>query len=460
MKGDVSIAIVAPVQPEDFFDQLWQGVWEATFDLASFGVQVQNLTTDRYDVPGQRQILQHLLEEGIDSIAILPAHVSALNDLIDRHQSAGTPVVTFHGDAPESSRSAFVGPDPYQAGILAGEVLSKLMGSCGRVISFPGDPQKYHLARRYEGFRAELGKNYQMSEEPSTFEQVAWADGIYAGNEDLVEVARRLEEAGLRLPCVGFGNTPSVRSLFARSLISAVIDESRYQEGYFAVQKAYQAVLAKLSGAALDGVRIPSTVVFATNAADTGDSLHSAFELVVKQRTEVLFRYKKRLEQANAELVGLSVTDPLTGLLNRRKFEEVMASEVNRAKRYGAMSLLMIDLNGFKLINDRLGHQAGDEVLKTVARVLKHCCRSTDTCARLGGDEFAVVLPHTDGQAASVVRDRIQDEMSRSYVSLSIGAATLPEDGSDSEHLIAVADADMYRRKQVVGRAILPAAGF
>jgi len=458
VKGDVSIAIVAPLQPEDFFDQLWQGVWEATFDLASFGVQVQNLPTDRYDVGGQRQILQHLIEGGVDAIAILPAHVSALNDLIDRHESAGTPVVTFHGDAPDSRRSAFVGPDPHQAGVLAGEVLTKLMGNRGRVISFPGDQQKYHLARRYEGFRAELARWPElMSEAASMLDQVIPGDGVYVGNEDLVKVATALERAGIQVPCVGFGNTESVRPLLASQAVSAVIDESRYQEGYFAVQKAYQSILRRSSGEDLKGVRIPSSVVFATNAADTGNSLHSAFEMVVRQRTEVLFNYKQRLEQANAELMSLSITDPLTGLLNRRKFEEVMANEVARARRYGDLSLLIIDLDGFKSVNDRYGHQAGDEVLKAVARVLKNSCRATDTCARLGGDEFAVVLPHTDSQGADIVRSRIRGEIARTRVpvgqvelelSLSAGAASMPGDASGADALIAAADADMYRVKQ------------
>jgi len=105
--GDISIAIVAPVQPEDLFDLLWQGVWEATFDLASFGVEVRNLPTKRYDVTGQRQILTGLLEEGVDGIALLPADVRELNPLIDEHESRGTPVVTFHSDAPDSRRAAF-----------------------------------------------------------------------------------------------------------------------------------------------------------------------------------------------------------------------------------------------------------------------------------------------------------------------------------------------------------------
>jgi diguanylate cyclase (GGDEF)-like protein len=126
-------------------------------------------------------------------------------------------------------------------------------------------------------------------------------------------------------------------------------------------------------------------------------------------------------------------------------------------RRYGPLSLLMIDLDFFKLVNDRHGHQAGDERLKSVAQLLTGCCRETDACARLGGDEFAVILPHSDGAAADVVRRRIQKEMARSTVpvgggrqlslNLSIGIASLAETRNALE-LVAAADADMYRVKQ------------
>jgi diguanylate cyclase (GGDEF)-like protein len=282
------------------------------------------------------------------------------------------------------------------------------------------------------------------------------ATGFYVGNQDLLKVAAALEQAGVCAPCIGFGNTEPVQAFLARQTVSAVIDEHRYLQGYFAVQKAYEAVLKKAQGGKVGGVRIPSDVAFAANALDSGDSLHYAFEMLVRQRTEVLCSYKQRLEQANTELLSLSMTDSLTGLLNRRKFEEVIQNEVARALRYGPLSLLIIDLNFFKLVNDRYGHLAGDEVLKSVADLLKLCCRTTDTCARLGGDEFAVILPHTDGQAAAVVRDRILQSAARVMVpageredalSLSIGMASLLQDADNADALIAAADADMYRMK-------------
>ena len=467
VREKVTIAVVAPVRPEDFFDRLWEGVWEATFDLSSFGVEVENLTTDHHDTAGQQKILKRLLDSDIDSVAILPAHSQALDDLVAQHEARGTPVVTFHADAPASPRSAFVGPNSRAAGTLAAEVLFKLMGGRGRVLSFIGPVERHHCAQRHEGFRAGIERQPYIEETvfPNSVEDVspdllaalAQADGIYVGSNDLLGVATALDQAALSLPFVGFSNTEQARHFLKRRIVSAIIDENRYLQGYFAVQKAYGAVIRRELGGKPDNVIVPSNVAFASNAFELNDSLNNAFEMLVRQRTQVLFSYKERLEQANSELLSLAITDPLTALLNRRKFDEVLQQEVDRARRYGPLSLLMIDVNLFKQVNDRYGHQTGDNALKTVAGVLKSSCRSTDFCARLGGDEFAVILPHTDLAGAQLVRDRILQHLSQSPVriaqqqltlSLSIGIANLPDNATDAKALIAAADSAMYAVKE------------
>ncbi len=467
MRENVSIAVVAPLQPEYFYDLMWEGVWEATFDLNAFGVQVQNLVTQRHDFAGQRDMLQSLLETEIDGIAILPSHFSGLNDLISEHQRRGTPVVTFHSDAPDSKRVAFVGPKSTAAGALAAEVLSKLMHGRGRVLSFPGSSGRQHFAARYAGFHAELARSSDLAETvfpnpvesvtPELLSAVQLVDGVYVGCQELVHVAAALEQSGLNIPVVGFSNTEPSRGFLERGVISAVIDENRYLQGYFAVQKTYEAILHQEQGDKLRGITVPSTVAFAVNANELNESVNSAFEMLVGQRTQALVSYKDKLEQANRELLNLSITDPLTGLLNRRRFEEVVRQEVARAHRYGPLSLLMIDLDSFKQVNDLYGHQAGDEALKTVARVLLSCCRTTDFCARLGGDEFAVILLHGDAQAASIVRARILEGIAQTPVQfgsrqltigLSIGAASLPQDAQTAEALMAAADYGMYLIKQ------------
>jgi diguanylate cyclase (GGDEF)-like protein len=245
-----------------------------------------------------------------------------------------------------------------------------------------------------------------------------------------------------------------------------VIGEGRYQQGYFAVQKAYEAILKRPGSARLENIHLPSLAAFAANASELQESLNSAFEMLVRQRTEVLCSYKTRLEHANAELLNLSITDPLTGLLNRREFEKSLKQEVARARRCGPLSLLMIDLDLFKIVNDTYGHLAGDEVLKAVAEVLKSCCRNTDVCARLGGDEFAIILPHSDEPGSAAVRNRIARRIAglripvaggqSVTVSLSIGIGTMPGDADDVSGLMAAADAAMYRAKQ----AALSVAGI
>jgi ribose transport system substrate-binding protein len=331
MRDHVTIAMIAPDQPEDFFDLLWQGVWEATFDLSPFGVEVENFATENGDVCEQRQILESLLDRRPDAIGLLPLHSCALDDLIEQHSLAGTPVVTFHGDAPASQRAAFVRPDLQLAGALAGELLAKLIGGQGRILSLPGSLDEFHLAQRYKGFRAAMARFADRMEEvpgplsgSSSFLTPEWlrsygpVEGYYIGNEDLVPFATMVEPLRQRIPCVGFSNTDLVRPFLERGVVSAVIDESRYQLGYFAVQKAYEAVLKSADRSPLTNVQIPSTVIFGANASAKEDSLDNAFEMLVRQRTEVLISYKKRLEEANAKLLDLAVTDPLTGASSKR----------------------------------------------------------------------------------------------------------------------------------------------
>jgi diguanylate cyclase (GGDEF)-like protein len=143
--------------------------------------------------------------------------------------------------------------------------------------------------------------------------------------------------------------------------------------------------------------------------------------------------------------------------MNRRQFETSLAQEAARARRYGTMSLLMVDVNRFKQVNETYGHQVGNEALKLVAQVLSSSIRDTDICAPLGGEEFAVILPHTDGEEAGTVRERIIRCMNCSPVkagdlslpvALSVGIGTFPGDADFIDGLIAAADADMYRVTQ------------
>lgn len=147
-----------------------------------------------------------------------------------------------------------------------------------------------------------------------------------------------------------------------------------------------------------------------------------------------------------------AVTDPLTGLFNRRYFAAISSLWLARARRSGEpVSLLILDVDDFKAINDRLGHHEGDRVLQKVARAIRETCRRSDVPVRWGGEEFAVLLPATDARGAEAAAARICRRVEeQAGVSLSVGAATFPEVNEDA--LVEVADQRMYEHKQCKSR--------
>jgi diguanylate cyclase (GGDEF)-like protein len=149
----------------------------------------------------------------------------------------------------------------------------------------------------------------------------------------------------------------------------------------------------------------------------------------------------------------LAETDGLTGLANRRTFEATLERELSRAARSGEpVTLLMVDIDHFKLLNDRHGHQAGDEVLKLVAGVLASACRDFDTAARYGGEEFAVVLPACSSAESLLVAERLRETIAEvdtvAPISGSVGVATFPTHAADPESLIKAADEALYESKR------------
>jgi diguanylate cyclase (GGDEF)-like protein len=186
------------------------------------------------------------------------------------------------------------------------------------------------------------------------------------------------------------------------------------------------------------------------------------------ERQQELFAYLARQAAISIENVGLhetiqrqAVTDELTGLFNHRRFQEVMAAEVERVRRFEQeLGLIMLDIDNFKRVNDTYGHLQGDHVLREVARVLREASREVDEPARYGGEEMAVALPQTglDGayEFAERVRTRIEelelplvDGDGVLHVTASFGVAALPHSAKpDKDALVAAADAALYRAKR------------
>lgn len=173
----------------------------------------------------------------------------------------------------------------------------------------------------------------------------------------------------------------------------------------------------------------------------------------IKEYTSVLETQKSQMEAVNAELEALALRDGLTGLGNRRAFEQRMALELSRAARYGhPLSLVMLDVDCFKEYNDTFGHVDGDEVLRILADALTDKSRETDFFARYGGEEFAIILPHTDSEGTLVVAERLRRRLEKKVwphraVTASFGAATLTPVMTGGHDLVRAADAALYAAK-------------
>src|SRR5690348_716310 len=169
-------------------------------------------------------------------------------------------------------------------------------------------------------------------------------------------------------------------------------------------------------------------------------------------RVPILMEYEdlKKL-QINA------ATDPLTGLYNRRLFEEHFEKELNRALRYNQhLALVVLDLHEFKEVNDRFGHPQGDLFLQTAAATLRKSLRTSDYAFRIGGDEFALLLVHSDSEQANTLARRIRANFGSAVQSmqasiglgLDYGIAVFPGDGDQKEVLVRIADQRLYEMKQ------------
>jgi diguanylate cyclase (GGDEF)-like protein len=155
----------------------------------------------------------------------------------------------------------------------------------------------------------------------------------------------------------------------------------------------------------------------------------------------------------------LADSDALTGLANRRSITDRLDQEIARSERSGStFAVVMMDVDNFKHFNDRHGHAAGDQVLAVTARALTQALRVGDMVGRFGGDEFVAILPDTDSVGAGYVLDRIEKCLEDRHfhvepgtellLRVSCGVAIYPRDGNESQSLLDVADAEMYRSKR------------
>lgn len=183
----------------------------------------------------------------------------------------------------------------------------------------------------------------------------------------------------------------------------------------------------------------------------------STWSLEVKQLTEYFNRLLTTIQDYSTRLEDLSTRDPLTGLYNRRKFHEFMRNEIVRASRHErGFSVIMVDLDDFKYINDTYGHPTGDMVLKELAVLLEAELRNADVLARLGGDEFAIILPETEVARGLQVANKLHQSLAGKEFELPVGKkritasfsmVSFPEDGRTEDQIYEAMDVVLYKAK-------------
>ena len=164
------------------------------------------------------------------------------------------------------------------------------------------------------------------------------------------------------------------------------------------------------------------------------------------------------IQYAKDKIIKLSQTDELTGLLNMRSFNSILSSEVSKFSRYGrTFSVMMVDADGLKQVNDRFGHEAGNRLVTMIANTIQDGLRETDILARYGGDEFVVMLPEASAEDTSKTAQRIRQAVENTTLSqdgeristtVSVGIANCPEDATDEQTLLDRADTALYRSKR------------
>jgi len=193
------------------------------------------------------------------------------------------------------------------------------------------------------------------------------------------------------------------------------------------------------------------------------EKLNLSYEQLVmelKQAKEKAEKLANELMEANKRLRDMAFKDGLTGLYNHRYFQELMGRELSRAERYRRpLSLIMIDIDHFKRINDTYGHPQGDVVLRSISRVIRKSIRESDIAARYGGEEFAIVLPETDLKGAAIAAERLRRKVEAEKIKLngkeigvtiSLGVASLerPQKGIKKSDIIDLADRALYKSKK------------
>ena len=240
---------------------------------------------------------------------------------------------------------------------------------------------------------------------------------------------------------LGYGSKEELMAVnLATEIVRDPIERAQIFESY---RRTGHVDLIEVEWKRKDGT--PMKVRLSGRQVDVGEETPHGCEVIAEDVTA---------QRASEDhLRHLAATDALTGLANYRRLSEILESEIKRSDRTTrAFAVLIFDLDGMKRINDRYGHLAGNRALCRLADIFRFSCRSIDTAARYGGDEFAIILPETAAKEADAVGRRICERLSSDHeepqLSVSVGIAVYPEDGTTIEVLFHAADRALYNMKQ------------
>jgi diguanylate cyclase (GGDEF)-like protein len=302
-----------------------------------------------------------------------------------------------------------------------------------------------------------------------------------------------LDECVKRAGILVVDDDPVVRELVADAIAEAGFEVDVCGDGVEALSKnaakAYDLIVTDMRLPGLDGLSLirnlkasksGTDVIVITGYGSIDNAVQcmkaGALEYLIKPlsvdhiqmavRKAVEHRELKRRAQEREFYRELSYIDALTGIHNRRYFDEALCAETQKSMRHGLpLVLVMIDIDDFKIYNDCNGHQKGDEALAKMAQLFKSACRGYDIVARYGGDEFAIVFPGASKENAIELSSRIMNEVRTASfegehllpsesLTVSIGVACFPEHATNDEDLISASDQALYSAKRVGGNTI------
>jgi diguanylate cyclase len=250
------------------------------------------------------------------------------------------------------------------------------------------------------------------------------------------------------------GSRLLIRAAAACALSALLVAIAGGGQGFWLCLPATLLLAASARGAAQGAFAGFSVAVAGYAAAGAGAPSPALLLLAAGGSIAVVRVIQLRFERERRALRASALRDPLTGVANRRAFVERIRYEVARHTRQSrSFAVLALDLDGFKLVNDRFGHQAGDELLRDVAGALEREVREQDTVARLGGDEFYVLAPETDRRGGQQLAARVSRAVSGvtsglERLSASVGLAIFPDDGASATEVIEAADAAALHAKR------------